>query len=142
MTYAKKTAVPIGRTQDEIRRTLERYHATGFAFGEQGDRSIVMFHMKARMVKFVLPMPPKPSAGATKASQDAYAQLCKSRWRGLLLAIKAKLESVESGLATFEQEFMAQIVLPGGKTVGDVMKPQIDAAYISGKMPPLLGYDT
>ena len=36
---------------------------------------------------------------------------------------------------------MAHIVLPDGKTVGQLMRPQIITAYDTGKMPPLLGYD-
>jgi hypothetical protein len=38
-----------------------------------------------------------------------------------------------------KEEFLAHIVLPIGKgTVGDWLMPQIDKAYESGKMPPLL----
>jgi hypothetical protein len=33
---------------------------------------------------------------------------------------------------------MANIVLPDGKTVGEFMRPQIESAYRSGQMPPLL----
>ena len=33
---------------------------------------------------------------------------------------------------------MSNIVLPGGQTVGDFMKPQIEKAYISGDIPKLL----
>ena len=33
---------------------------------------------------------------------------------------------------------MANIVLPGGQTVGDFMKPQIEQAYLSGAVPKLL----
>jgi hypothetical protein len=62
----------------------------------------------------------------------------RQRWRALALAIKAKLEAVESGIATFEEEFMAYIVLPDGQTVGEFLSPQIEAAYSSGRMPPLL----
>jgi len=57
----------------------------------------------------------------------------------MLLIIKAKLEAVEAGVSTFEEEFMAFIALPDGRTVGDFMAPQIDAAYKTGRMPPLLG---
>jgi hypothetical protein len=42
-------------------------------------------------------------------------------------------------ITTVEEEFLAHIVLPNGKgTVGDWLMPQIDKAYESGKMPPLL----
>ena len=54
------------------------------------------------------------------------------------MVIKAKLEAVECGISCFEQEFMANIVLPDGKTAGDFMLPQIARAYATGIMPPML----
>jgi hypothetical protein len=140
MSYAEKTSVPIDRSQAEIKRILSKYGATGFAYGEQGTRAVVMFEMAARRIKFILPMPNPPSPNATQASIRTYDQLCRSRWRCLVLAIKAKLECVESGITTLEQEFMAHIVLPNGKTVGEAVIPQIGQSYQDGKMPPLLGY--
>jgi hypothetical protein len=56
----------------------------------------------------------------------------------LALVIKAKLEAVASGITTFEDEFMAHIMMPDGLTVGKHIKPTIAAAYASGKMIPLL----
>lgn len=35
----------------------------------------------------------------------------RRRWRALLLGIKAKLEYVQSGIATFDEEFLAHIVI-------------------------------
>lgn len=141
MSYATKTSVSVDKSHTEIKKILGKYEATGFAYGENGDHSVVMFEMASRRIKFVLPMPRKPSDHATQASVKTYQQLCRSRWRCLVLAIKAKLECVESGITTLEQEFLAHIVLPNGQTVGSVMLPQIAVSYQSGKMPPLLGYD-
>lgn len=141
MSYAEKSHVPVERSQNEIRKILSKYGATGFAYGEQLSKATVLFEMKDRRIKFVLPMPQKPSQKATGASIKTYDQLCRTSWRCLVLAIKAKLECVESGIATMEQEFMAHIVLPNGQTVGEAMIPQISRAYSNGEMPPLLGYD-
>ena len=141
MSYAEKTSVPIDRSQAEIRKILGKYGASCFAYGEALDVSMIMFEMKGRRIKFLLPMPQKPSDRATQASIKTYEQLCRSRWRCLVLAIKAKLECVESGITTLEQEFMAHIVLPNGSTVGQAVLPQIDQSYRDGRMPPLLGYD-
>lgn len=140
MSYAEKTSVPVDRSQAEIKKILSKYGASGFAYGEQGTRSVVMFEMAKRRIKFILPMPNPPSPNATLASIKTYEQLCRSRWRCLVLAIKAKLECVESGITTLEQEFMAHIVLPNGATLGEVVLPQIEQSYQNGKMPPLLGY--
>jgi hypothetical protein len=139
--YAEKTSVSIDRSQAEVRKILMKYGASGFAFGEQGPLHVIMFEMQGRRIKFILPMPTPPSKYATQASIKTYDQLCRSRWRCLVLAVKAKLECVESGITTLEQEFMAHIMLPSGKTVGEEMKTQIAHAYSTGKMPPLLGYN-
>ena len=140
MSYAENTSVPIDRSQAEIKKILAKYEASGFAYGEQGSRAVIMFEMMDRRIKFILPMPNKPSQHATQASIKTYDQLCRSRWRCLVLAIKAKLECVSSGITTLEQEFMAHIVMPNGQTVGEAVIPQIAASYKEGKMPPLLGY--
>jgi hypothetical protein len=65
----------------------------------------------------------------------------RRRWRCLLLSIKAKLETVANGILTFDEEFLANIVVPGtGETVGTWAAPKIAAAYESGAhMPPMLG---
>jgi hypothetical protein len=52
----------------------------------------------------------------------------RRRWRSLALAIKAKLEVVASGIATFDEEFMAHLVLPDGTTVGDRVTTELDVA--------------
>lgn len=140
MSYAIKTSVPIDRSQSEIKKILNKYGASDFAYGENGDQAVIIFEVTGRRIKFILPMPKKPSEHATLSSIKTYDQLCRSRWRCLVLAIKAKLECVESGITTLEQEFMAHIVLPNGQTVGAVMSPQIALSYQSNKMPPLLGY--
>lgn len=147
--YAAQTEVSSDRSRAEIEHTLKRYGATGFIYGWMGTSAAVGFTMKNRQIKFLLPMPDVDSkefrltpTGRTRRNQDhveeAYEQAVRQRWRALSLAIKAKLEAVESGIATFETEFMAQIVLPNGKTMGDVYIPQIDHAYKNNTMPPLL----
>ncbi len=81
---------------------------------------------------------PTGRARTENSQYEAWEQACRQRWRALNLVIKAKLEAVECGISVFEDEFMSNIVLPGGQTVGDFMKPQIAQAYISGEMPKLL----
>ncbi len=132
--YAETTKVPAQRSRAEIEATLERYGATGFMYGTTAGQALVMFEMCERRIKFVLPLP-GPGDFNTEIQ---FAQAIRQRWRALLLVIKAKLEAVESEIVTFDNEFMAQIVLPSGQTIGDVMQPQIEASYETGEMPPLL----
>ena len=63
-------------------------------------------------------------------------QEIKSRWRALALVVKAKLEAVECGISTLENEFLAFIVLPGVDfTIGDWMKENAMPAIRSGNVP-------
>tara|TARA_R100001086_G_scaffold219041_1_gene135830 strand:- start:614 stop:1033 length:420 start_codon:yes stop_codon:yes gene_type:complete len=131
----------------EIEQTLERYGADQFLYGSEDARAVVAFRMAGRQVKFVLPMPAKADFQKTpakrqkrspEAAHQAWEQACRQRWRARSLVIKAKLEAVESGIVEFDDEFMAHIVLPDGQTFGTWARPQIESAYQSGNMPPLL----
>ena len=72
------------------------------------------------------------------AWNEAYEQAVRQRWRALALVVKAKLEAIEAGITTFEEEFLAYIMLPDGQTVGQWIKPQVDDAYRLGTMPTTL----
>lgn len=67
-------------------------------------------------------------------------QQVRSRWRALFLVIKAKLEAIDLGIMTIEDAFLADTILPNRQTVAEVMRPQIESAYETGNMPPLLPY--
>ena len=56
----------------------------------------------------------------------------------MALIIKAKLEATETGITSFEEEFLAYMVLPDNSTVGGVLLPQLERTYETGDMPPLL----
>lgn len=137
-TYAKDTAVPVARSRDEIERTLTRYGATAFSYGYDQDRAVVMFQAQGRRVRFDVLVPPLAEFGETRDAERARAQVERQRWRALLLVIKAKLEAVAVGIVTFEEEFLAHIVLPDGSKVADWMAPQLEHVYETGEMPDLL----
>lgn len=64
----------------------------------------------------------------------------KRRWRAQLLLVKAKLETIATGSTTAEREFLADMVLPGGKTVSNHLAPQLSSWIAKGKpMPFMLG---
>lgn len=146
--YAKETSVSPEKSRAEIEATLKRYGATAFMYGTNAERALVAFEARNRRLKFMLPMPdPKAKeirldkrgwARSDTAQRAAYEQACRQRWRALALAIKAKLEAVESGIATFEEEFLAYIVLPSGETVAQATLPRIAVAYEQGDVTPLL----
>nr|BFD58946.1 hypothetical protein CKG001_10530 [Bdellovibrio sp. CKG001] len=145
MSYADKTTVPVERSQAEIRKTMSKYGATAFSFAETRSIAQVQFEIKGKRVKFDMPMPAHGTAEVENrgrkvlATEKQVEQMIRSKWRSLALAIKAKLECVEAGITTLEQEFLAHIVLPNGQTFGDFAIPQIATAYNEGRMRPLLG---
>lgn len=149
MKYASDTTVSSEKSQAEIRTILNRYGASKFGYLEEENRAAIMFEIHNRRIRFILPLPSRTDKQflftphrhqqrSIEAQHEAYEQAIRQRWRALTLALKAKLEAVESGIATFEEEFMAYVMLPSGQTVGEWMQPQIAASYESGKMPPLM----
>ena len=144
--YAEKTEVGSDRSRSEIERTLARYGASQFMYGWDQTSAVVAFQMHGRRIQFRLPLPDRgcrefthTETGRERKSaaqvEKAYEQAVRQRWRALALVIKAKLEAVEAGITEFEEEFLAHIVLPNGRTVGQFMLPQ---AYETGEMPALL----
>lgn len=147
--YAEQTSVPSDRSQAEIERTLARYGADQFMRGWTMDNAVLMFRCQGKMVKFLLPLPARNNPEFTytpgrnlrrtaAAAEAAYEQAVRQRWRALALVVKAKLEAVEAGISTFEDEFMAHLLLPDGQTVSEFMSPQLEEAYATGLMPARL----
>lgn len=149
--YAAKTEVSTDRSKQEIEQILQRYGADQFMYGWTADSAVVGFRMHQRQIRFILPLPDRKAVEFTQyrrgssvyrraesESQRLWEQACRQRWRALALAIKAKLECVEIGISSFESEFLANIVLPDGQTVGQWATPQIEQVYLTGQMPPLL----
>ena len=150
MKFAEGTTVAEEKTRAEIETTVRRYGASEFASGWSGALASIQFTANGRRVRLSLELPDDGWARdeLMKAKRPRYwnrdripAEACaplvaaesRRRWRCLLLAIKAKLEVVESGIATFDEEFLAHIVRPDGRTVYDA----IMAEAVNGR--PLLG---
>ena len=149
MAYAEKTSVSVSKTKADIEDMIQRAGAGQFVSGFKENMAVIGFSMADRQIRFTLPLPDKsenqfwytPERRNKRTEQQAYTaweQACRSKWRSLYLVIKAKLEAVASGISTIEREFFYDIVLPDGRTAGEYMAPQIQAAYVTGNMPPML----
>lgn len=143
--FAADTSVSVEKSRADIETVLRRYGADKFASGWDRTSATIAFQVHERMVRSVLPLPDPddaeftltPSARRQRSraqAQAAWEQACRSRWRSLHLVIKAKLEAIDAGIAEFEDEFMAHLVLPDGRTVSEHVRPQIDSAYDSGRI--------
>ena len=130
MPYAAHTRVPVDQTRQEIEKTLKRYGATAFGYMTTGGKAIILFEANQRKIKITVPLP--------KGNSQADNKAARQRWRALLLVIKAKLESVESGIETLEEAFFANIVMPDGMTVYEKARENVALAYQGGKVQALL----
>lgn len=147
--FAAKTIVSVEKSKAEIEATVRRYGADGFMTAWEADKATVQFKCKGRHVRFLLTLPNRYEKRFTEfshrsglrslsGSEELWEQACRQKWRALALMVKAKLEGVDSGIATFESEFLANIVMPNGRTVYEQTKELIAIAYDKGEMPTLL----
>jgi len=146
--YANSTSVSVEKSQQEVQRILRKYGAERFGVMEDRTSAFLMFEYNKLMIQITVPLPDKKEFMSTDSGrsrkliqvEQAYEQAIKQRWRALVLAVKAKLEAVESGISTLEKEFMAFVMMPDGKQLGDHLIPQLLQIAESGKMPKLLQY--
>jgi hypothetical protein len=108
---------------------------------------MIAFRAAERMVRFTINMPdledfkrtPSGRRSRSPAQQQVeWEKAGRQRWRALALVVKAKLEAVDSGITTFEEEFLSFIMLPNGQTVYEATRDGVEQAYVDGKMPALL----
>ncbi len=152
MTYASGTTVQIDRSQRDIEELVSRSGASKFMRGHDERVATILFEIADRRIMFELQLP-KLDDYATKQvgkrvrklaphqQEQEHYQACKARWRALFLTIKAKLVSVEAGIETFEEAFLAQVVVPHNgraERFGKVATAAILQAYGGGDLPPLL----
>lgn len=147
-TYAASTSVSSEKSRAEIESTLARYGASHFGYMTSPTGAQVAFRYADRQVRFVLELPDRQAREFTvtptgrersaTAAAEAYEQAVRQRWRALALVVKAKLEAVEAGIATFEQEFFAHTVLPSGRTVYEDLQETVSRVIASGDRSPLM----
>jgi hypothetical protein len=104
--YAEHTKITVTQTIADVQSTLARYSADRFQHMVDGlnNRAIFQFAYQGYTINFGFPLPHQN----TPERQRIY--------RAALLAIKAKLESVASGIESPIQAFMAHVVTAQGQT--------------------------
>lgn len=150
MAFAEATTVSALKSRHEIESLVLRYGASRFATAIAPERAQIMFEAKGRLLRFDLTIPSPTEKRFTQHPKYSWQRLTENQtrakweqeerrlWRALALVIKAKLESVESGIETFESAFAMNIVMPDGKLFSEHALPAIAEAYESGRAPRLL----
>lgn len=149
--YAEGTSVSVEKSRAELDALLAKHGATqrGIMADDDEGRGAVMFVLRERKYRLDIPLPKKADLETPKHwyRMDAAAreqwfrkeleQRSRERWRAVVLLLKAKLELVRLKMSTVEKEFMADLVLPNGRTVGTMIEEQIKGV-MSGESPRLL----
>lgn len=136
MSYAENTKVDVGKSRDEIERMLSKRGSTTFLAGVRNGRIFVAFELDNLHIRFEIEAPVKDEYLKTESGkprteasfESAFEQAQKQKWRAMFLSIKAKLISIEEGIETFEQAFLAHIVTNDGTTVGEKLIPRLQEA--------------
>lgn len=148
MAYAETTSVAFEKSVGEIVALVKRAGAMQVAQQDMEDSYTIAFRLDDRLIKFRLPLPMldqiptrdgRGSALSAQARQSKLDQAKRQKGRALLLVIKAKLESVESGIETIEQAFLANVVLSDGMTVYERVSQPIAIEYQQGRPDTTIG---
>lgn len=134
--YAERTTVSPSKTQGDIQKVLKRYEVDGTIMGHLDNRAYVEFAIKKRKrtVRIFITLPVQSDFNTERQLEQAERQ----SWRALYLVVKAKLESVDSEIETFDEAFMPHIVMANGHTVGQEILPVFQKTIEAGEMPKLL----
>jgi hypothetical protein len=147
--YAEGTTVSVLNSRIEIEKIILKYAGQNaeFSYAQYEGTAAIMFAAHNRRVRFVLPLPTMDEAKKGAMGKRDYYEIkdierrkawvereSMRRWRCLVLAIKAKLEAVESEIFSFEEEFLAHIVNEAGVTVYQAIKNAADGSRL---LPPV-----
>lgn len=129
--YAEGTAVTVMSSRGEITGILAKHGCQRFATGTEPNGDTLQFELGGKVFRFFIPKPTPESVRKRDAGNYSYPAnvdwVAKAEaehrrvWRAHVLLIKAKLEFIDSGDTTLEQEFLPYAVLPDGRTVGDLI---------------------
>ena len=145
-TAYRGTEVPVERSQSHIRELLYRYGADGIQFSESrkegkiqmrfmyevnGDPEKVVYFVRIEAVV----LEPGGRSG-TAAMERKQHQAGRAAWRAVYWALKSRMESINYGIETFEQAFLAHFeagIDEHGRTltVGERIIPRLRAGQIA-----------
>ncbi len=139
MAFAEQTTVPFDKSIGEIMSLIKRAGAIQTGQTDDGHNFVVAFRLGERMIRFTLPLateytgPKVAGNGRVLDPAKIIDQRNRQKARALRLVIQAKLESVESGIETIEQAFLANVVMSNGQTVYERIAEPIALEYVTGR---------
>jgi uncharacterized protein YicC (UPF0701 family) len=147
MAYGATTDVPLEKSIAEVVAMLKKAGAARIGQVEEPESFTIQFFMTERMIRFRVPLPeldtiPKLDGRGAHMSAESrlkrLKQAHRQKGRALMIVVKAKLESIESQVETFEEAFLANVVMADGATLYERLQEPIRIEYASGKVAPLM----
>lgn len=133
--YAKNTKVTASRSKVQVQELLVNYGIDEFFFGTSPRGEGVGFKYDGKVYKHNVPMPNRNDF----RNETQHNQAIRQRWRIFYMSLKMKLEEVQDGGISFEDQFLSMMTLPDGSTVADFMKlPENVEKLNEAEMPKLL----
>ena len=127
----EKTTVAVGKTIGEVRDLLQSFAAQHIAVGEDADYVYIRFRLPDELpvsLRFSQTQVLKRlrSVHSQTDPNKLKEQSHRTVWRQAYYYIKATLETVELGLFTIYQGFLAGFVGPDGRTLGEAVEESED----------------
>lgn len=132
MAYAESSSIPFETSTAQIVAFLRKHGADQIGQFEGDGIFAIQFTLADRRIRFRVGL-------ADKRIKRRPDQVRRQRGRALLLVIKAKVESVEAGIESIEQAFLAHIVTSTGETVHERIAEPLAIEYQTGQPGPVAG---
>jgi hypothetical protein len=129
---------PENKPKPDVAECAAGHHA-GYIETDIRELVHITFKLNERVVRLDVPMPTKHEAGG---SNEKLERRTRERWRALVLVLKAKLEAVTCGISTLETEFLANMVMRNGMTIGQAMLHRLPDVVETGRLLPAPGETT
>jgi len=147
--YVRGASITCAASRAEIQDMLTSHGATGFRCASRDGGTAIAFTAGHRRFRFAYTPPGGEKTGTDSRMQPRKTppgsrspeEASRRYWHKLSLLIRAKLDAVDEGIATFEEEFLAYMLLPGGDTVLQGVQPGVTRAYAAGGRTGLLNDD-
>lgn len=138
----ESTSVPVTQSKGDIEKLLRSRGARGLQleveWGEGGATDLCRVRFAWALADGVMqtvrlevrPLPPyKPERANAKGITGEQRE--RQAWRGLFWYLKSMMEAAEFGLLKFEDVFMSFFEASDGRTIGEVILPQLEAGRLA-----------
>ena len=151
--YVRGASLSCSSLQTDIQQMLDGAGAHDCRITSEHGNGAVTFSFGDHQFRLVLPHPEPTDPPRMRRQgpvqrningQEHPADLEAARhsWRQLSLLIKAKLEAVAAGIVTFDEEFLAYMLMPEGGTVFQATAPTIASSYAAVEVLHMSGLAT